>query len=93
MFSYFTVKDVTDRTGVVMFSHEELFPNTEPQEKWPKKNAVFPTKTTDVATQPGSFVSDMMPLFQLYRILGSFPVNVKDSGNIEQTVGLKGKLM
>jgi hypothetical protein len=53
MFSYFTVKAVTDGRnwcGKVMLSHEEIFSNTEPQEKWLKKNVVFPTMTTDGAT-------------------------------------------
>jgi hypothetical protein len=89
MFSYFTSEAMTDRVGVIMFSHEQLFHNTELQEKWLKKNVVFPTtKTTDAAIQPGSFFYDMKPLFQLYRLLGRFPAHMKDSGNIEQRVVL-----
>jgi hypothetical protein len=89
----FTAEAVTDRTGVVMFSLEELFHNTGRQETWLKKNVVIPTEITDAATQPGSFVCDMKPLFRVYKLLGNFPVNIANSGNNEQTVGLKGKLM
>jgi hypothetical protein len=69
-----------------MFPREEAFCNTDLREAWLKKNVVFPTeKTADVAVQPGSFAYDMKPLFQLYKLVGNFPVHVKDSGNMEQT--------
>jgi hypothetical protein len=93
MFGSFTAEAVTDRTGVVMFPREEIIHSTEPQETWLKKNIVVPTTTTDSATQPGSFLKEMKPLLRVYRLLGCFPIHMKDSGNIEQTVGLKGKVM
>jgi hypothetical protein len=69
-----------------MFPREDDLRNTDLQEAWLRKNAVLPTeKKTDVAIQPGSFAYDMKPLFQLYRLVGNFPVHVKHSGNIEQT--------
>jgi hypothetical protein len=87
MFSCFTAEAVTDRTGLVMFYREEIFHKTRPQKTWMKKNIVLPTMTPDAATEPGSFIYDMKPLLRVYRLLGCFPIHMKDSGNIERTVG------
>jgi hypothetical protein len=73
---------------MAMFAREEVFHSADLQGAWLKENTVLPTKkTTDEAIQPGSFAYDMKPLFQLYRLVGNFPVHMKETGKMAQTAG------
>jgi hypothetical protein len=76
-------KAMTDGRGVIMYSPEEQFHITKLRESQKKKNVVFPTtETPETKIQPGSFVYDLRPMFQLQKLLGHFPLHTYDSGNI-----------
>ena len=68
--------------GLPMFSYEGHFYDSHHREPPLKSNVVFPIKKpTYTQGLSKSFMNDVRPMFEIYRLLGLFPVNVKDSGN------------
>jgi len=65
-----------------MFSYEGHFYDSHHREPSLKSNAVFPIKKpTYTQGRSSSFVNDIRPMFEIYRLLGQFQVYMKNSGN------------
>jgi len=65
-----------------MFSHEGHFYESQHREPSLKNNAVFPIKKpTNTQSLSKSFMNDIRPMFEVYRLLGQLPLHMKDSGN------------
>jgi hypothetical protein len=65
-----------------MFPYERHFHDSPHREPSLKSNAVFPIKRP-AYTQGRSknFLTDTTPVFVIYRLLGQFPLHIKESGN------------
>jgi hypothetical protein len=68
--------------GLPMLSYEGQFYYSHHREPSVKSNAVFPIKKpTHTQGRSNSFVNDIRPMFETYRLLGQFPLHMKDSGS------------
>jgi hypothetical protein len=78
------MKNVTE---LPVSSYEGHFYNSYHRETTQKNNTVFPiTEPTKTQGQPNSLMLDVGPVFKIFRLLGHWPLYVKDSGIIGFTV-------
>ena len=77
-----------------MFSYEGHFHDSHNREPSLKSNAVFPIKKlTYTQGRSKNVLTDIRPVFEIYRLLGQFPFHIKDSGNNIYHPDRKGKII
>lgn len=65
-----------------MFSYEGHFYDSYQREPSLKRNVVFPIKKpTNTQGRAESFMNDIRPIMEICRLLGQYPLHMKDTGN------------
>ena len=80
-------------SGLPMSSYEGQFYDSHHREPSLKSNAVFPIKKpSHTQGRSDSFLKDIRPMFEIFRLLGQLPLNMTDSGSNIYHPDRKGRI-